>query len=98
MTVTDSSAMSAPAEYAWLHALARCAVEQPAALAVHASDATLTYEELDARAARLAAQINAATPSGGLIAVCVERSAALIVAVLAVLKSGRPYLALDPAE
>ncbi len=69
----------------------------PDAVAVVAEDGQLTYAELDARSDRLAAVLRAhgAAP-GGVVGVCGERSPALLVGLLAVLKSGAAYLALDP--
>src|SRR6185312_12546539 len=58
---------------------------------------TLTYGELDARANRLARHLLAAgVRPGDLVAVKFERSAEMIVALLAVLKAGAAYLPLDP--
>ncbi len=59
----------------------------------------LTYAELDARADRLARRLRAAWASGprSRSAVLLERSAELIVALLAILKAGGAYVPLDPA-
>lgn len=58
---------------------------------------SLTYAELDARAERLAGALTArgAGPER-FVAVAVERSAELVVALLAVLKSGAAYVPVDP--
>ncbi|MGD0067772.1 MAG: amino acid adenylation domain-containing protein, partial [Streptosporangiaceae bacterium] len=58
----------------------------------------LTYGELNARANRLARHLTAlgACP-GRLVAIAMPRSADLITAVLAVLKSGAGYVPVDPA-
>ncbi|MGW8703226.1 amino acid adenylation domain-containing protein, partial [Streptomyces eurythermus] len=57
----------------------------------------LTYGELDARADRLAVCLRArgAGPEG-IVAVALHRSAEMVVALLAVLKSGAAYLPVDP--
>ncbi|WP_280277313.1 non-ribosomal peptide synthetase [Nocardia wallacei] len=74
------------------------AARTPDAVAVVGADTTLTYRELDSRAADLARSLRA----GGVVpdavaAIALPRSAALIVAMLAVSKAGGAYLPIDPA-
>ncbi|MFE0043042.1 amino acid adenylation domain-containing protein [Streptomyces albireticuli] len=71
---------------------------RPTAPALTCGDTTLTYGELNARANRLARLLVArgAGPER-LVALVLGRSLDLVVAVLAVLKSGAGYLPLDPA-
>ncbi|WP_428956288.1 amino acid adenylation domain-containing protein [Streptomyces sp. cg35] len=73
------------------------AARTPDAVALVHGDTTLTYAELDTRANRLARHLQSlgARP-GEIVAVSVPRSADLVVALLAVLKSGAAYLPLDP--
>ena len=71
---------------------------RPTAVAVTSGDGALTYGELDARAERLAGELR----SRGVgpetrVGVLLERTPALVVAQLAVLKTGAAYLPLDPA-
>lgn len=69
----------------------------PGAPAVRSAGATLTYAELDARANRLAALL--ATEGVGAdscVGVCLERSLDLIVALVAIVKAGGAYVALEP--
>ncbi|WP_051107884.1 non-ribosomal peptide synthetase [Actinomadura atramentaria] len=78
------------------HFAARAA-EHPDAVAVRAGRRTLTYAELDARAARLAARLRAL--GVGLedrVAILQERTPDLIVSILAVVKAGACYVPLDP--
>ncbi|MFJ2747734.1 amino acid adenylation domain-containing protein [Streptomyces sp. NPDC087297] len=72
------------------------AAATPDACAVVAGAERLTFAELDGRADRLAALL-AARGAGpeSVVALAVPRSAASVVAVLAVLKSGAAYLPLD---
>jgi amino acid adenylation domain-containing protein len=67
--------------------------------AVIAGDALLTYRELDERANRLAHLLSkrGVTP-GSLVAVCLERTVDIPVALAAVLKCGAAYVPLDPAH
>ncbi|MGW3226883.1 non-ribosomal peptide synthetase, partial [Streptomyces sp. NPDC001157] len=74
----------------------------PDAPAVVFGDTTLTYAEVDARAERLAAVLGArgAGPER-FVAVALPRSAEMVIAIVAVLKSGAAYLPVDigyPAE
>ena len=58
---------------------------------------SLRYRELDAHASRLAAHLHSAgVGRGDLVAVCLERSAQIPVALLAVWKTGAAYVPLDP--
>ncbi|MFL5539303.1 MAG: non-ribosomal peptide synthetase, partial [Longimicrobiaceae bacterium] len=69
----------------------------PGATAVAAADGTLTYGELDERSTRLAHHLRGlGVAPGALVALCVERSAEMLVALLGVLKAGGAYLPLDP--
>jgi len=74
------------------------AARTPQATALLEEGRRLTYGELDARANRLAQHLVAlGAVRDRPIAVCVERSAAAVVALLGILKSGAAYLPLDPA-
>jgi amino acid adenylation domain-containing protein len=70
----------------------------PAAIALEHGGETLTYEELNRRADRLAAHLRGrGVGPEVLVGLAVERSPAMVVAMLAVLKAGGAYLPLDPA-
>ncbi|GAA3013244.1 amino acid adenylation domain-containing protein [Actinokineospora diospyrosa] len=77
----------------------RWAARTPSATAVVAVDGELTYAQLDARASRFAARLTeAGVAPGDVVAVIMDRSLDLVVALLAVLKAGAAYLPLDPAD
>ena len=69
----------------------------PDRLAVMAGRTSLTYRELEQRANRIARHLKArgAGPDK-LVALCLERSADLVAAILAVAKAGAAYVPLDP--
>ncbi|MGF6233855.1 amino acid adenylation domain-containing protein [Inquilinus ginsengisoli] len=73
------------------------AARTPAATALIYEEQSLTYAELDARANRLAHHLIArgAGPET-IVGLCLERSPAMVVALLAILKAGAAYLPLDP--
>ncbi|MEH0420863.1 non-ribosomal peptide synthetase [Streptomyces sp. B21-083] len=78
--------------------LDRLVAATPDRVALTDGPAVLTYRELDARADRLAAGLRASGVGGGdRVGVCLERSAELVVVLLAVLKAGATYVPLDPA-
>ncbi|MDQ3576425.1 MAG: amino acid adenylation domain-containing protein, partial [Actinomycetota bacterium] len=80
-----------PAEFA------KRVAEKPDAEAVVCEDISLTYTELADRTDRLAAVLQArGVGPEQVVAVAVPRGIDLIVALLAVLKAGGAYLALDP--
>jgi amino acid adenylation domain-containing protein len=80
-------------------AFARQVATRPDSVAVSAGGERLTYAELDARADRLAGHLcGLGVAPEDTVAVGLPRSADLVVALLAVLKAGAAYLALDPQQ
>ncbi|MEO3782579.1 amino acid adenylation domain-containing protein [Actinocorallia sp. B10E7] len=68
----------------------------PDAVAVESAAGVLTYAELDARVTALAARLG--TGRGDVVALALPRTPTLVVALLAVLKTGAAYLPLDLAH
>ncbi|HXO22566.1 MAG TPA: amino acid adenylation domain-containing protein [Thermoanaerobaculia bacterium] len=74
------------------------AARRPWAVAVTDGGEALTYGELDARADRLARRLQGLGVAPEVrVGLCLERSPALIVGLLAILKAGGAYVPLDPA-
>ena len=73
------------------------AATTPAAAAVVCDAGTLSYGELELRANQLAHHLRAlGVGPEVVVGLCVERSPAMIVALIAILKAGGAYLPLDP--
>ena len=74
------------------------AASTPNAVAVVFGRETLTYSELHARSAELAAFLQKqGVGPGQLVGICLERSAEMVIAILGVLKTGGAYVPLDPS-
>lgn len=86
-------------EFIPIHRLSeRQAERNPQQVAVVCNGDSLTYHELNQRANQLAHYLQASSIGPEmLVGICLERSTAMIVAVLAVLKAGAAYVPLDPS-
>lgn len=77
----------------WSQQVAR----SPQAVAIEAAGTMLTYRDADARATRLAQRLAiAGARRGTVVGVQVDRSADMVIALLAILRTGAAYLPLDP--
>ncbi|GLY53550.1 amino acid adenylation domain-containing protein [Lentzea sp. NBRC 102530] len=78
----------------------RCrAARTPDAVALSADSAAVTYAELDRWSDALAGElVDAGVRVGDRVAVCLERSPQLVVALLGVLKAGAAYVPIDPDD
>ncbi|MEW5931094.1 MAG: AMP-binding protein, partial [Gemmatimonadota bacterium] len=87
------------AEHPPVHlAFAAQARRTPDAVAVEAGGVPVAYAALDARAGALAARLSAlGVGPETRVGVCMERSAEMVAALLAVLRAGGAYVPLDPA-
>ncbi len=98
----NNTARAYPTELGVHHLIERQVQRTPHAIAVQMGDTRLTYAELNQQAEALAAQLTAVLQQLGTpaldtpLAVCLTRSPMLIVALLAILKTGAAYLPLDP--
>lgn len=82
----------------WVHQLFEAqAARSPQALAVLAESGPLSYGTLNSRANRLARRLRERGVGPDVpVGICIDDGAALLIAVLAVLKAGGAYLPLDP--
>ncbi|KAF9983058.1 hypothetical protein BGZ65_002231 [Modicella reniformis] len=94
----NSLTMSYP-EHQTIHGLFEEQVKHtPQATALVFMDQAMTYTELNVRSNRLAHHlIEIGVRPDMRVAICVERSFAMIIGVLAILKAGGAYVPLDPA-
>lgn len=83
-----------------LHELFAAQVRRtPQATAVAGSGSVLSYDELNRRANQLAHQLRrAAVRPESVVAIYMQRSVEMVIALLGVLKSGAAYLPLDPSN
>ncbi|WP_375482286.1 amino acid adenylation domain-containing protein [uncultured Mycobacterium sp.] len=83
-----------------MHELISSQVERtPDAVAVEVGDTTLTYRQLDDRAAVIASRLlEAGAGTGSVVAVLMDRTPDLVAAIMGILKSGAAVLPLDPCQ
>lgn len=68
-------------------------------LAVCAWDQSLTYSELDSQSTRLACElVKNGVQVNSIVPFCMEKSSLVVISILAILKSGAAFVALDPAH
>jgi amino acid adenylation domain-containing protein len=93
------NATAVPRREECLHELIEAQVERtPEALAVVFGEETLTYRELSARANQLAHHLERLGVGPEVrVGLCLERSAELVVALVATLKAGGAFVPIDPS-
>jgi amino acid adenylation domain-containing protein len=80
------------------HLIAGQATRTPGAVAVVFEGRSLTYAQIEASANRVARHLQRlGAGTGSTVAICMDRSAEMVIATLAVLKTGAAYLPLDPS-
>jgi amino acid adenylation domain-containing protein len=94
----NDTRMDYPA-HASIHQLFEAQVHRtPEATALVAGDQRLTYRELNERANQLAHHLRSLEVGPDvLVGICMERTAEMVIAMLAVVKAGGAYVPLDPA-
>ncbi|QHS63326.1 non-ribosomal peptide synthetase [Chitinophaga agri] len=96
-TMTVPPVVAYPADHSVGAVFSQQALTTPDATALLCDDTVLSYEALDAESNRLAAylvQLGVAPES--LVAVCIDRSADLIITLLGILKAGAAFVPIDP--
>lgn len=95
---SGTGALGEQKEPLFLHQLIeRHASDHPSALSVVCDEMSLTYRELDAKAEELCLYLKSAGVGPEVnVAICMEKAPALVIAILAVLKSGGSFVPLDP--
>ncbi len=96
--LVEWNATRADYPHACLHELfAAQAARTPEAIAVEAGEERLTYAELDGRANQLAHRLRGlGVGPEVLVGICLERVAAMLVGLLAIMKAGGAYVPIDP--
>jgi len=98
LTLAEWNQTAAPVEAVCVHRLfEQQAARSPEAEALRLGGETLTYRQLDERANAWARRlIELGVEVDDRVAICMDRSLAMVTAVLATLKTGAAYLPLDP--
>lgn len=94
----NSTSLPLPAGGTVLSMLEHCAFQHPDADALVAGETRFSYTELHQRANRLANYLQGqGVEKGDWVALCLQRSEHMVVAILALMKLGATYVPLDPA-
>lgn len=94
----DWSTLAYPAQRSIPDLFEACASHTPDSIALVSNDVQITYDELNQRANQLANYLKSyGAGEETRVGIHLERSVEMIVAVLAVLKAGATYVALDPS-
>jgi amino acid adenylation domain-containing protein/thioester reductase-like protein len=97
-SVSADAPLTAPGGQFVHDLVAEQASRRPDAPAVIAGRSLLTYRELDESASRLAGYLSqAGVAPEAIVGVCLDRGLDMILAILAIMKAGGGYLALDPS-
>jgi len=70
--------------------------QTPEVIAIHFQDVSLTYRELNEKSEILSRKISRQSGLSSIIGISTTRCIEMVIGVLAILKSGKAYLPLDP--
>ena len=99
LTAFNPTAVDAPRDETIVSLFTQQVARQPERIAITHGNQQISYGELEARSNQLAHRLRAAgVQFETLVAVALDRSPELIIALLAVLKSGGAYLPVDPTH
>ena len=85
-----------PENHTIIHLFESIIAAKPDAVAIESGEETITYRELNARANQLCHHLKKQEVTAeSIVAICAERSPELIIAILAVLKSGAAFVPID---
>ena len=76
----------------------RMANTQPHATALVDQNTSLTYQDLDSAANRIANSLRKRRPANGLVAIMASRSVETVVGILGILKAGLAYVPINPSS
>lgn len=94
---SNNTAKVYPGEQCIHHVISQQVKQTPQAIAISYNGDDLSYQQLEENSDKLAQHLATLNiKANQLIALCVNRSADMLVAMLAILKSGAAYLPLDP--
>jgi amino acid adenylation domain-containing protein len=98
LLASNSSSATFPQDLCVHNLFEARAEKEPDRCAVSFADLSLSYRDLNERANQLAHYlVSQGISQGSLVAICMERSASMLVATLATLKAGAAYVPLDPS-
>ena len=93
----NATTMPYPADQCIQHVFETQVAQTPDAIAVVWDDGSLTYREINRRANQVAQHLRAlGVGIERLVGLCIERSPAMVVGLLGILKAGAAYVPLDP--
>jgi amino acid adenylation domain-containing protein len=95
----NATAVAPEPQFSIVDQFRSCAAKHPERVALIEGDQRLSYGELATQAAELARYLESqGVGTGCLIGICLERSVAAVIAMLAVFETGAAYVPIDPGD